>query len=309
MGNKRKFGPNQIKSSPLCFGAMQFGEAASKRDSQEMYEVCRNNNINMFDTAYAYTNGNSETILGELIKQDRDDIILITKGCDNGSSKKNIRTQLETSLSRLDQDYVDIFFLHQWDNNVPLEEIFETLQQLKDEGKFFHLGVSNFSAWQVMKAQSVAKINGYPSIDILQPMYNLVKRQAEVEILPMALAEDIAVISYNPLGGGLLTGKYANPNTIGRLTTNNGYKSRYGKTWMHKTASLLVEVASDLGYDPIELAVAWVAHHDAITAPIISARNASQLSPSINAQHICLDNETYDLVSSLSITPPNALDK
>ena len=245
----------------------------------------------------------------------RDRIILITKaGSVGGSSGKNIRSQLEESLKRLKQDYVDVFFLHHWDDNVPLEETFETLQKLREEGKFFQLGASNFSAWQVMKAQLVAEKNGFPSIDILQPMYNIVKRQAEVEILPMSQTENIGVISYSPLGGGLLTGKYSsvdstNKNSLGRLHDNSKYKKRYGQNWMYDAANSLVNLANDLDYDPIALAVAWVSYNDAITAPIISARNLKQLKPSLDSVEISLDQETYNLISNISPTPPPATDR
>ncbi|MGY9058440.1 MAG: aldo/keto reductase, partial [Candidatus Puniceispirillales bacterium] len=142
----RKYGPNEIENSSLCFGTMQFGDGADEKDSQEMYEACRNSGINFFDTAYVYTGGKSELILGKLISKDRDNIILITKaGSVGGSSGSNIRTQLEDSLRRLNQDYVDVFFLHHWDDNIALEETFQTLKELKEEKKFFQLGVSNFS--------------------------------------------------------------------------------------------------------------------------------------------------------------------
>lgn len=311
----REFGPNNLKNSSLCFGTMQFGEGANEKDSQEMYEACRENGINFFDTAFVYTGGKSELILGDLIKEERDKIILVTKaGSVGGSSGQNIRSQLEQSLKRLKQDYVDIFFLHHWDENIPLEETFETLQKLKEEKKFFQLGVSNFSAWQVMKAELIAQENKFPSIDILQPMYNLVKRQAEVEILPMAKSENIGVISYSPLGGGLLTGKYnidntSNKNSLGRLHDNSKYKKRYGQNWMYDAANSLVNLANDLDYDPIALAVAWVSYNDAITAPIISARNLKQLKPSLDSVEISLDQETYNLISNISPTPPPATDR
>ena len=236
----RQYGPNEIENSSLCFGTMQFGDGADERDSQEMYEACRENGINFFDTAFVYTGGKSEKILGNLIREEREKIILITKaGSVGGSSGENIRSQLEQSLKRLNQDYVDIFFLHHWDDNVSLEETFETLKKLKEEKKFFQLGVSNFAAWQVLKANLIAQKYNFPSVDILQPMYNIVKRQAEVEILPMAKSEDIGVISYSPLGGGLLTGKYASSmssskNSSGRLHENEKYKIRYGQDWMYK---------------------------------------------------------------------------
>ena len=312
----RKYGPNEIENSSLCFGTMQFGDGADEKDSQEMYEACRNSGINFFDTAYVYTGGKSELILGKLISKDRDNIILITKaGSVGGSSGSNIRTQLEDSLRRLNQDYVDIFFLHHWDDNIALEETFETLKELKEEKKFFQLGVSNFSAWQVMKAKALAEKYGFPNVDILQPMYNLVKRQAEVEILPMAKSENIGVISYSPLGGGLLTGKYetenntSNKNSSGRLHDNAKYKLRYGQNWMHEAASKLQNLAEDINYDPIALAVAWVSYNDAITAPIISARNLKQLKPSLDSVNINLDEATYNLISQISPTPPPATDR
>jgi aryl-alcohol dehydrogenase-like predicted oxidoreductase len=312
----RKYGPNEIENSSLCFGTMQFGDGADEKDSQEMYEACRNSGINFFDTAYVYTGGKSELILGKLISKDRDNIILITKaGSVGGSSGSNIRTQLEDSLRRLNQDYVDVFFLHHWDDNIALEETFETLKELKEEKKFFQLGVSNFSAWQVMKAKALAEKYGFPNVDILQPMYNLVKRQAEVEILPMAKSENIGVISYSPLGGGLLTGKYetenntSNKNTSGRLHDNAKYKLRYGQSWMYEAASKLQKLAEDINYDPIALAVAWVSYNDAITAPIISARNLKQLKPSLDSVNINLDEATYNLISQISPTPPPATDR
>jgi aryl-alcohol dehydrogenase-like predicted oxidoreductase len=312
----RKYGPNEIENSSLCFGTMQFGDGADEKDSQEMYEACRNSGINFFDTAYVYTGGKSELILGKLISKDRDNIILITKaGSVGGSSGSNIRTQLEDSLRRLNQDYVDIFFLHHWDDNIALEETFETLKELKEEKKFFQLGVSNFSAWQVMKAKALAEKYGFPNVDILQPMYNLVKRQAEVEILPMAKSENIGVISYSPLGGGLLTGKYetenntSNKNSSGRLHDNAKYKLRYGQSWMYEAASKLQKLAEDINYDPIALAVAWVSYNDAITAPIISARNLKQLKPSLDSVNINLDEATYNLISQISPTPPPATDR
>ena len=311
----RQYGPNKLENSPLCFGTMQFGDGADERDSQEMYEACRESGINFFDTAFVYTGGKSEKILGNLIREEREKIILITKaGSVGGSSGKNIRSQLEQSLKRLNQDYVDIFFLHHWDDNVPLEETFETLQKLKEEKKFFQLGVSNFSAWQVLKANLVAQKHNFPSVDILQPMYNIVKRQAEVEILPMAKSEDIGVISYSPLGGGLLTGKYASSislskNSSGRLLENEKYKIRYGQDWMYKAAHSLKNLANELNYDPIALAVAWVLNNDAVTAPIISARNLKQLKPSLDSVKISLDNETYKLISNISPTPAPATDR
>ena len=311
MVSTRLFGPQNLSASGLCFGTMQFGAGASPEDSAAMYAACRDAGINFFDTAYVYTQGRSEEILGTLIAKEREDIILVTKaGAEGGCSAKNIRTQLEASLTRLNQDYTDIFFLHRFDDEVPLEQSFAELAALKEQGKFYHLGVSNFAAWQVMKAQGIANLHGYPAIEILQPMYNLVKRQAEVEILPMAAAEELAVISYSPLGGGLLTGKYRGGIAAeGRFSWDQKYATRYGQDWMHQAANQLFEIAAELGTAPAALAVAWVAKNPAITAPIISARNIEQLAPSLAATEIHLEESVYARLNALAPTPPPATDR
>ena len=311
MVSTRLFGPQNLAASGLCFGAMQFGAGASPKDSAAMYAACRDAGINFFDTAYVYTKGRSEEILGTLIATEREDIILVTKaGAEGGCSAKNIRTQLEVSLTRLNQDYTDIFFLHRFDDEVPLEQSFAELAALKEQGKFYHLGVSNFAAWQVMKAHGIANLHGYPAIEILQPMYNLVKRQAEVEILPMAVAEELAVISYSPLGGGLLTGKYRGGITAeGRFSWDQKYATRYGQDWMHQAANQLFEIAVELGTAPATLAVAWVVKNPAITAPIISACNIEQLAPSLAAAEIQLADSVYARLNALVPTPPPATDR
>jgi len=311
MVSTRSFGPQNLAASSLCFGTMQFGAGATTKDSAAMYAACRDAGINFFDTAYVYTQGRSEEILGTLIAKEREDIILVTKaGAEGGCSAKNIRTQLEASLTRLNQDYTDIFFLHRFDDEVPLEQSFAELAALKEQGKFYHLGVSNFAAWQVMKAQGIANLHGYPAIEILQPMYNLVKRQAEVEILPMAAAEELAVISYSPLGGGLLTGKYRGGIAAeGRFSWDQKYATRYGQDWMHQAANQLFEIAAEVGTAPAALAVAWVAKNPAITAPIISARNIEQLAPSLAATEIHLEESVYARLNALVPTPPPATDR
>ena len=311
MVSTRLFGPQNLAASSLCFGTMQFGAGATPKDSAAMYAACRDAGINFFDTAYVYTQGRSEEILGTLIAKEREDIILVTKaGAEGGCSAKNMRTQLEASLTRLNQDYTDIFFLHRFDDEVPLEQSFAELAALKEQGKFYHLGVSNFAAWQVMKAQGIANLHGYPAIEILQPMYNLVKRQAEVEILPMAAAEELAVISYSPLGGGLLTGKYRGGIAAeGRFSWDQKYATRYGQDWMHQAANQLFEIAAEVGTAPAALAVAWVAKNPAITAPIISARNIEQLAPSLAATEIHLEESVYARLNALVPTPPPATDR
>ncbi len=295
--------------SSFSFGTMQFGENADLAESRKMYDVCRAAGINFFDTAYAYTGGKSEEILGQLAEPERDQIIVATKCAMIGdSSAGNIRAQCDESLKRLDMDVVDIMYLHKFDDDTPLEESFETLAELKKSGKIRYIGISNFSAWQTMKAQHVAESFG-TSIAILQPMYNLVKRQAEVEILPMAINEGFSVAPYSPLGGGLLTGKYADGAGTGRIADNDMYNARYKVDWMHETASQLSKLAAEIGVHPATLAVAWVAANEGITQPIISARSLEQLQPSLDAINYPMTDALYAKITALSKTPALATDR
>ncbi|MDJ0823915.1 MAG: aldo/keto reductase [Rhodobacter sp.] len=294
--------------SRFCFGTMQFGGKADAAASRAMYEAARAAGITFFDTAYAYTDGRSEELLGDFARPERDRLFIATKcAFPGGSGGQHITAQFDESRRRLGMEIVDLLYLHRWDDEVPLEETFEALARMVETGRVRHIGVSNFSAWQTMKAARVAATFSL-KIAMLQPMYNLVKRQAEVEILPMAEAEGFAVCPYSPLGGGLLTGKYGHGDA-GRLTDDAMYKARYGQDWMHAAATALGDYAAELGVSPITLAVAWVAHNPAITAPIVSARSAEQLSPSLAALEFAMDDALYARLSALTPTPPPATDR
>ncbi|MEM1373889.1 MAG: aldo/keto reductase [Pseudomonadota bacterium] len=267
-------------ASPLTFGTMQFGGTADDPASAQMWSACRAAGITHFDTAWVYTDGRSEEITGRLIGAERESLLIATKAAyTGGAGGTNIRAQFDTSRRRLALDCIDILYMHRFDPETPLEETFETLATLQSQGLIRYIGVSNYAAWQVMKAQNTAARFG-TRIDIIQPMYSLVKRQAEVEIFPMAQDQGIFVAPYSPLGGGLLTGKYATGGS-GRLSTDDRYRARYGAAHMHETARGLAGIAAREGVHPATLAVAWAASHPAKPAPIVSARSAGQLAPSL----------------------------
>ncbi|MEM6940324.1 MAG: aldo/keto reductase [Pseudomonadota bacterium] len=300
--------PNGATASTLAFGTMQFGGRADAAASQAMFEACRNAGINHFDTALVYTDGASETLLGGFIKDCRDDLIVATKaGYSGGAGRANMLNSAETSRQRLDIDTIDLFYLHRFDAQTDLRESFETFADLKSRGLIRFIGVSNFAAWQVVKAAWVAAEFDL-RIDVIQPMYNLVKRQAEVEILPMADDLEILVAPYSPLGGGLLTGKYASGGA-GRLTEDSRYAARYGPEAMHSAARDLHAVAQDLGQHPATLAVAWAAAHESAPTPIISARSVEQLAPSLKALSFDISPALYDQISALSPKPAPATDR
>ncbi len=300
--------PDATPVSKFCFGAMQFGGTADRAASDALYAACRAAGLSFFDTAFGYTGGTSETWLGDLVRPEREAVFVATKCASRGGAgRRNILTQFDESRRRLGMDMVDALYLHRWDGETPLEETFETLAELRRAGKIRHVGVSNYAAWQVMKAVAVAARFDL-RIDLVQPMYNLVKRQAEVEILPMAADQGIAVAPYSPLGGGLLTGKYVGGGT-GRIHTDPSYAARYAPDWMHAAASGLADIATELDVSPATLAVAWVAHNPLVAAPIISARSVEQLAPSLAGMSFDMDAALYARISALSPAPPPATDR
>ena len=312
-------GNTGVQVSELCFGTMSFGGDADEATSAAMFHRCRVAGINFFDCADVYSGGRAEEILGELIADCRDEVVITSKayfptGDDvnaRGASRRHLRAAVEASLKRLDTDTIDLYFIHRFDDRTPLEETLHALDDLVRQGKVLYPAASNFAAWQVAKALGISAREGWARFECIQPMYSLLKRQAEVELLPMAQSENVGVISYSPLGGGLLTGKYGverRPDA-GRLVENPTYQTRYGAGWTYQVAEAFASFAAERGFDPVSLAVAWVGAHPAITAPIIGARNLGQLEGSLKALEIELTAELYAEISALSPEPPPATDR
>ena len=312
-------GSTGVQVSALCFGAMSFGGDADEETSTAMYNRCREMGINFFDCANVYQRGRAEEILGRLIAGERDELVITSKfrsvmgdgPNDKGASRRHIMTAVEGSLKRLNTDRIDIYFIHGFDPDTVLEATLRALDDLVTQGKILYPAVSNFAAWQIAIALGISAREGWARFECIQPMYNLVKRQAEVEILPLAQSEKLGVICYSPLGGGLLTGKYgvAKRPESGRIVESDNYSARYSEQWMYETADRFTAFARENGYDPVPLAVAWAAGHPAITAPIIGARNVQQLEGSLKSLDIHMTPELRAEISALSITPPPATDR
>lgn len=292
----------------IAFGTMQFGGRADATASRALFDAARAAGITHFDTAVGYCDGASETLLGPMVSPCKNNIFLATKvGYMGGCGADNLLAQFDKSRRQLGLDTVDLLYLHRYDPDTPLLATFEVLAKLQSDRKIRYIGVSNYAAWQVMKAQAACARLG-TRIDAIQPMYNLVKRQAEVELIPMAVDQDIEIIPYSPLGGGLLTGKYARGDT-GRLTRDDRYATRYGQAWMHDAGAALATLADDLGTHPATLAVAWVAAHPSRPAPILSAASVDQLEPSLAAMNYPMTPDLYAQLSALSPTPAPATDR
>jgi aryl-alcohol dehydrogenase-like predicted oxidoreductase len=300
--------PNGTPASRLAFGTMQFGGKADEAAARAMFDACIAAGITHFDTAHVYTGGASETYLGRFIQERRDDLVIATKAAyDGGAGRDNILQSAETSRQRMQIDTLDVLYFHRFDDHTDLHESFEAMADMRAKGHIRHIGVSNFAAWQTVKAAGIAAKFDL-SIAVTQPMYNLVKRQAEVEILPMAHDLNILVAPYSPLGGGLLTGKYATGSS-GRLAEDERYAARYAPAVMHDAAQSLSALAAEVGLHVATLAVAWAAAHPTGPSPIISARNAEQLAPSLAALDFKMDADLYAKIAQLSPTPPPATDR
>jgi len=321
-----RLGNTGIKVSQLCLGTMTFGAEADEKECSKIYATAKDKGINIFDCANLYAGGNSEKILGKLIKSHREEVVLTTKAYfpvdsyagggaiswGRGLNRTHLIRALDDSLKRLNTDYIDIYYMHRFDDDCSLEESLSTLNHFVHQGKINYIGLSNFAAWQYMKAVGITKMHNYAPIACIQPMYNLLKRQCESEILPMAISENVGVFSYSPLAGGVLTGKYVTKNkdkVDGRLNEMEMYKVRYGAKHIDNIAEKFVNFANKYGFDPISLAIAWTLHHPAISAPIIGGRSAEQLKASLNAVDIEMSIELREKISNLSNAPETATDR
>ncbi len=309
-------GRTGVQVSQLCFGTMSFGGDADEPTSAAMYKAVRDAGINFFDTANEYNKGVSEEILGRLAKGHRDDLVITTKvnaqirpdPNARGTSRRHVVEAIEGCLRRLQTDRVDVLFLHRYDAMTPIEESMRGLEDLVRAGKVIYPAVSNWSAWQTQRAVDIQERNNWARLQVIQPMYSLVKRQAEVEILPMAEHNGIGVIPYSPAAAGLLSGKYSG-QASGRLKTNKMYEARYGEEWAFETAEKYVALCKAKGLHPVSAAIAWVAAHPAITAPIVGARNLDQLQASLASVDVAMTPELRQQIAGLSRTPPPATDR
>ena len=309
-------GSTGVRVSRLCFGTMSFGNEADEQASAALFARCLEAGVNFFDCADVYSKGRSEEILGRLIAGRRDELVITSKvgmGAPGGLSRRHILMRVEQSLRRLGTDRLDVYFCHRFDEHTPVEQTLEAMDQLVRSGKVLYLGVSNWASWQVAMALGTSALRGLAAIQVLQPMYNLLKRTAQIELLPLAADRRLGVITYSPLAGGLLTGKYAGPDdarkppapgdaTAGRFHTSQMYQKRYREAANFEIARELAALARQWGMHPATAAVAWAKSHPAVTAPIIGARNLEQLEASLAAGDLDLSADQRRQISDL--TPP-----
>jgi aryl-alcohol dehydrogenase (NADP+) len=308
-----RLGRTGLKVSRLCLGTMTFGLQCDEATSFAIMDKAAEGGISFFDTADAYPlggdqslRGKTEEIIGRWLKGKRDDFILATK-CfvpmgsrpfQGGSSRRHVLNAVEASLRRLGTDYIDLYQLHGFDPTTPVDETLEALDQLVRSGKVRYIGCSNWLAYQLARALGRSEARGLAVFASVQPRYNLLFREFERELFPLCQEEGVGVIPYNPIAGGMLSGKHDRskaPETDTRFGYQNYagvmYRERYWKDPVFDSVEALQAIANDAGLPLPTLAVAWVLSHPAITSPIIGASKPAQLEATIKAVDVKLDPE------------------
>jgi aryl-alcohol dehydrogenase-like predicted oxidoreductase len=319
----RKFGRTGLTVSRLCLGTMTFGLQTEEDVSRRILDTAAAAGVNFIDTANVYPlgggeniAGRTEEIVGRWLKGKRDRFILATKAVgkmgpsawDQGASRKHLLDAIDASLRRLGTDYVDLYQLHSDDANTPLDETLEALDVIVRSGKARYIGVSNFLAYRLARALGRADVLGVARFVSVQPRYNLLFRQIERELLPLAAEEQLAVMPYNPLAGGLLTGKHrvdAAP-TSGRFTETVGkagamYQERYWHQREFETIEKLKAIATPTGESLTRVSLAWVLANPLITSAIIGASRAEQLSDTLAASELVLDAQVKAQLDEVSL--------
>lgn len=310
----RNLGNKGVKVSQLCLGTMMFGGPTPDDESVEIIRWAIDAGINFLDTADKYNAGESERVVGKAIRDCRDFVVLATK-CgiamgdgpnDRGSSRKHILLAAEASLKRLGTDYIDLYYLHTPDPATPIEESLEALDDLVTQGKVLYVGCSNFWAWQAAQAVGIQQLNGWDAFAAVQPLYNMANRDCEAELLPMADALGLGVVTYSPLARGVLTGKYRRgqePPADSRAARGNKrmLETEYREA-NFELAEQLQELADAVGCTPSQLALAWVMANPMVTAPIIGPRTLEQFLDNLGALEVKVDATVESAISDL--VPP-----
>ncbi len=277
--------------SRFCFGTMTFGKPLDQAGATQIVNRCIEAGINFFDTANIYQHGVAETMLGHAVKGKRDQLVIASKvffkmgeGADQqGLSRKAIVRAIDDSLERLGTDYLDIYYFHAPDHDVPVEESMEAMQSLIKQGKVRYPASSNYAAWQVVQILCIAKERSWSAPYISQPMYNLLARGIEQEYLPMCKGFGVSTVVYNPLAGGLLTGKHKQekitPGT--RFDDNKLYQDRYWHEQYFQSVEQLRKIAQSAGRSLVSLALNWLLHHTASDCIILGASRMEQLNENL----------------------------
>ncbi|MCB9745098.1 MAG: aldo/keto reductase [Alphaproteobacteria bacterium] len=311
-----RLGRSGLYVSPMCLGTMMFGGATPLEEAQRIADLCLERGVFFWDTANMYNQGDSERVCADLMRGRRDQIVLATKVWapmgpgpnDKGLGARHVIQACEASLRRLETDWIDLYYLHLPDRGTPMEETLRACEDLLRSGKVRYLGISNHQAWEVARSQHLAREHGWQPLSAIQPLYNIVNRDIEWQMLPMARHYGLGVVSYSPLARGVLTGKYRwgeAPPEGSRLARQD--RRMLQAEWREdsvRVAAAVVEAAAKRGCTPARLATAWAMAHEDITSVIIGPRTFAQAEDALGSVEVKLDAELEALVDAL--VPPGS---
>jgi aryl-alcohol dehydrogenase-like predicted oxidoreductase len=327
----RLLGRSGLRVSPLALGTMTFGTdwgwGADATEARRIFDAYLDRGGNFIDTANQYTNGTAEKFVGEFVREKREQLVIATKytlplraGDPNagGNHRKSMVRSVESSLQRLQTDYIDLLYLHAWDFLTPVEEILRAMDDLVRAGKLLYVGISDAPAWQVARMQTIADLRGWSPLIALQVEYNLIERTIERDLAPMAREMGLGVIPWSPLASGVLTGKYSRAD----LDAGSGVASAAGSRKNVAAAQdalnargldiadVVKAVAQELGKSPAQIALAWTLLNPAVTAPIIGARTLKQLEDNLGALDVAFTDDQrrrLDEISAIELGFPHAM--
>ncbi|GAB2749298.1 aldo/keto reductase [Salinifilum aidingensis] len=322
----RQLGRSGLRVSALTLGTMTFGGEGDfgrvgetgLEGARRQVDMCLEAGVNLIDTANMYSAGAAEEIVGEAVKDKRDQVLLSTKvrmamgegPNDAGLSRKHVLDQAEASLRRLGTDHIDLYHVHEWDGQTPLEETLDALDTLVRSGKVRYLGVSNYTGWQLVKALGVADRHGYQRFVANQVYYSLESRDAEYELVPASVDQGLGVLVWSPLAGGLLSGKYRRDarTSEGRHLAGWDEPPVRDEEKLYDTIDVVLEIAADRGITPAQVALAYLLRKPAVTSLVIGARKDEQLRENLGAAEVRLGDEEMarlDAVSAPALLYPH----
>ncbi len=281
-------GNTGVKVSRICLGSNNFGGQLDEKASVAIMNKALDLGVNLIDTANTYQKGNSEMMIGKTLKGHRDDVIIATKVGMNvgegpnkgGLSRKHIMWQVRRSLEQLQTDYIDIYYMHRFDSDTPIEETLRTLNDLVRDGVVRYIACSNWDAAQIANANKLSKLKDLERIIAVQPPYNLLDREAEKDLLPYCIKENLGVLTYTPLMGGFLTGKYERgkpPPPDSRGAASTYYRERFSNEELYAPLERLKEVSKEVGIPLHKLSIEWILSNSAVTGVILGASSVDQV--------------------------------
>ena len=315
----RQLGSSGLQISALTLGTMTFGGAGNfakvgatdLAGARRQIDMCLDAGINLIDTADVYSGGASEEIVGEAIRDKRDDVLLASKvrmpmgdgPNDQGLSRHHVISGCEASLKRLGTDHLDLYQVHEWDGMTPPEETLGALQYLVDTGRVRYVGVSNYAAWQLMKTLGVAERDHLARFVSQQIYYSLQERSAEYELIPLAIDQALGTLVWSPLAGGLLSGKYRRGQDApegSRHLTDWNEPPVYDEDKLYDTIDVLVEIADEHGVSAAQVALAWLLTRPTISSVIVGARTDEQLADNLAAAELTLSADELGRLDEVS---------